>query len=103
MTRVLAAVAALVAVASLSISLTRTSPSAGVTSCAQIAHDYVVQVAQADQLHIDYYKLLACHKLDANHAVARAEVTVDQFGLTQSATLVYHMTRQAWQISVTAG
>ena len=96
----LAAVAAVLACANLVIQAVRTSPSAGVTSCAQIAYDYVKQVAQANGLRIDYFKLLACHKLDSNHAVARVDVTVDQFGLQQSVTLVYHLTRSEWQATV---
>lgn len=103
MQRYLAPFAVLVAAAAVIVAaITRPAPSAGVTSCAQLAHDYVVQVAKANGLHVDYFKLQACHRIDANHTVARADVTVDQYGFTQSVTLVYQMTRSAWQLSVSA-
>lgn len=101
MSRILAALAAIIACAALAVSLTN-RPSAGVTSCARIAHDYVVSVAKQNGLRIDYYKLLACRKTDPDHAVARVQVTVDQSGLTQSVTLVYHLTRSEWQADVSA-
>lgn len=99
MTRILATAATVVACSALAVTLTRSAPSAGVTSCAQIAHDYVAQVAEANSLRIDSYRLLACHQTDANHTVARVHVVVDQFGLQQDVILVYHLTRSAWQIS----
>lgn len=82
----------------------RSPSSAGVTSCAQIAHDYVVQVAKANGLRIDSYKLLACHQANANHSVARARVVVSPVGfpkgvLVQAVTLVYHLTKSPWVIA----
>jgi len=79
--------------------VSRHAPSTGETSCEKLAYNYVKQVADSQGLKITYWKLQACHQLDATHSVARAEVNVTYYGLVQDVVLVFKFTKSPWQIS----
>lgn len=88
--------------------LSPTKTSVGETSCSQLIHNFVTNVAKANDWTLTSERLLACHQT-GNTSVARVEIsftenmfdpfTMRPYSEKQTITVVVDLSKSVWQIT----